>query len=241
MNFNSGNHNWNNNNRNNGHTVRPVLGSAQPSLLVIKLYPHIRLIVFLYSLFCFSSFQSLSQFASMSYTLTYDQLFHDLHLAYYDARRHKRRKAYQLEFEMRLEQNLKRLCDELWTRTYQPRPSTCFIINDPKKREVFAAQFRDRIVHHLYYNYTHELFERTFIHDSYSCIRKRGTHFGIHRLDQHIRQESRNYTRPCYVLKMDVKGYFMNIDRRILLTRPPRSPLKGDDRRRFYSQHVIIM
>ena len=153
----------------------------------------------------------------MSYTLTYDQLFHDLHLAYYDARRHKRRKAYQLEFEMRLEQNLKCLCDELWTRTYQPRPSTCFIINDPKKREVFAAQFRDRIVHHLYYNYTHELFERTFIHDSYSCIRKRGTHFGIHRLDQHIRQESRNYTRPCYVLKMDIKGYFMNIDRSILL------------------------
>ena len=40
---------------------------------------------------------------------------------------------------------------------------------------MFAAEFRDRIVHHLYYNYTHELYERTFIHDTYSCIKGRGT------------------------------------------------------------------
>lgn len=87
----------------------------------------------------------------------------------------------------------------------------------PKKREVFAAQFRDRVVHHLYYNYTHELFERTFISDTYSCIEGRGTHYGIERLAQHIRKESHNYQRECYVMKMDKRGYFMHIDRHILL------------------------
>ncbi len=149
--------------------------------------------------------------------LTREQLLTDLRQAYLDARRHKRNKPYQRLFEARLELNLSELCDELWTRTYHPRPSTCFLISDPKRREVFAAQFRDRIVHHLYYNYTHALLERTFIHDSYSCIKGRGTHFGIDRLERHIRQESQNWTERCYVLKMDIRGYFMHIDRQRLL------------------------
>ncbi len=151
------------------------------------------------------------------YQLTYNQLLTDLHQAYYDARRHKGSKLYVKRFEQRLEENLISLCDELYERRYKPLPSTCFIISDPKKREVFAANFRDRIVHHLYYNYTHEMYERTFIQDSYSCIRGRGTHYGIRRLEQHIRQESCNYTRPCYVLKLDVRGYFMHICRERLL------------------------
>ncbi len=153
----------------------------------------------------------------MPYTLTREQLLEDLHAAYVGARRHKRNKPYQQRFEAHAERNLEVLCDELLSRTYKPRPSSCFIITDPKCREVFAAEFRDRIVHHLYYNYTHELFERTFIHDTYSCIKGRGTHFGISRLEQHIRQESRNYTVPCYIMKMDIRGYFMHIDRERLL------------------------
>ena len=153
----------------------------------------------------------------MSYTLTRQQLLSDLHQAYLDARRHKRSKPYQQRFERNADENLSMLCDELLSRRYQPQPSTCFIISDPKQREVFAAQFRDRIVHHLYYNYVHEMLERTFIADSYSCIRHRGTHYGIARLERHIRRESQNYTEPCYVLKMDIRGYFMHINRLRLL------------------------
>ena len=149
--------------------------------------------------------------------LTFNQLLIDLHTAYLDARRHKRSRSYQQRFEADMEQNLRQLANELYSRTYRPQPSTCFIIEDPKKREVFAARFRDRIVHHLYYNYTHELFERTFIADSYSCIKKRGTHYGIARLEKHIRQESLNYTEKAYILKMDISGYFMRINRQLLL------------------------
>ncbi|MBO4244550.1 MAG: RNA-directed DNA polymerase [Bacteroidales bacterium] len=149
-------------------------------------------------------------------TLTYAQLMVDLRTAYFDARRHKVSKPYLLKFEENLAENLRALASELYSRTYRPRPSTCFIISDPKKREVFAAEFRDRIVHHLYYNYTHELFERGFIADSYSCIKHRGTHYGIARLEQHIRQESLNYTEKVYILKMDISGYFMNISRQRL-------------------------
>ncbi len=151
-----------------------------------------------------------------NYTLTYGQLYADLYQAYLDARRHKRNRPYQRRFEECLDDELKSLCDELWTRSYKARPSFCFIINEPTKREIFAADFRDRIVHHLYYNYVHELYERTFIQDSYSCIKGRGTHYGIKRLQQHIRQCSQNYRYPCYVLKMDIRGYFMHINRELL-------------------------
>ena len=177
----------NNNNRNNGFSVRAVRAS-----------------------------QHLPDEHSV-YRLTRESLLADLRQAYFDARRHKRLKPYQKRFETAWERNLEVLCEELYTRSYIPRPSTCFIITDPKKREVFAADFRDRIVHHLYYNYTHTLFERTFIADSYSCIKGRGTHYGIERLQQHIRQESQGYTVPCFAMKMDIRGYFMHIDRERLL------------------------
>ncbi|MBQ7684236.1 MAG: RNA-directed DNA polymerase [Bacteroidaceae bacterium] len=153
----------------------------------------------------------------MNYTLTREQLLADLHQAYLDARRHKRQKPYQQRFERNADIELEALCSELWSRTYRPGPATCFVIIDPKRREVFAAQFRDRIVHHLYYNYVHQMLERTFIADSYSCIKHRGTHYGIARLERHIRRESQNYSEPCYVLKMDIRGYFMHIDRHRLL------------------------
>lgn len=153
----------------------------------------------------------------MSYHLNREQLLIDIRQAYLDARRHKLQKPYQQHFEQHADENLEQLCDELWTYSYQPGSSACFIITDPKKREVFAAQFRDRIVHHLYYNYVHDMLERTFIVDSYSCIKNRGTHYGIARLERHIRCESQNYQEPCFVLKMDIRGYFMHIDRCRLL------------------------
>lgn len=167
----------------------------------------------------------------MAYHLTRDALLLDLYAAFICAKRHKAKKPYVLHFERNLKENIESLCDDLWTRRYQPEPSTCFIIQRPKKREVFAAQFRDRIVHHLYYNYTHELFERTFIQDTYSCIPGRGTHYGIERMEQHIRQESHNWTRPCYALKIDIRGYFMHINRRRLLDIATASLLKMADHR----------
>lgn len=153
----------------------------------------------------------------MAYTLTREALMLDLYAAFLCAKRHKAGKPYVRRFEKHLKRNLKELRDTLWDRSYKPAPSSCFIIERPKKREVFAAHFRDRIVHHLYYNYTHELYERTFIADTYSCIPGRGTHYGIERLAMHIRKESMSHSRPCYVMKLDIRGYFMHICRERLL------------------------
>lgn len=47
------------------------------------------------------------------------------------------------------EANLLALQEELRSRTYRPGRSICFITDGPKPREVFAADFRDRVVHHV--------------------------------------------------------------------------------------------
>lgn len=162
----------------------------------------------------------------MGYTLTRQDLLRDLYVAFFDARKHKANMPYVIHFERHLRKNLEALCDALFNRTYVAHPSKCFIIDYPKKREVFAAKFVDRVVHHLYYNYTSQLFERTFIQDTYSCIKGRGTHYGIERLEGHIRKASQNYTWKCYVLKLDIRGYFMHIDRQRLLEIATGSLLK---------------
>ncbi len=191
LNFNSDSHNRNWNYRNNGQSVRPVSELTKVSASTPP--PH-------------------------RFRISPEQLLADLYTAYKDARLHKRGKECQLRFEYHLEDNLVELRDELINGTYRPQPSICFIVHDPKMREVFAADFRDRIVHHLFYNYTHSLFERTFIADSYSCIKGRGTHYGIERLRHHIRSVSAGYSRQAYVMKIDIRGYFMHIDRGILLS-----------------------
>jgi retron-type reverse transcriptase len=147
---------------------------------------------------------------------TTGHLLTDLFDAYYDARRHKRNSRSQVEFEMHLEENLIALYQEIVERRYKVSRSTCFIVHHPVKREIFAANFRDRVVHHLLYNYLSPMFERSFITDSYSCRRQKGTSYGIKRCEHHIRACSDNFRKPCYVLKLDVQGYFMHINRQRL-------------------------
>jgi len=145
-------------------------------------------------------------------------LLGDVFQAYFDARRHKRNTNSQLAFEMDCEHNLMELYEEIKGRTYVPSRAVCFLVLHPVKREIFASQFRDRVVHHLLYNYLAPIFELRLIHDCYSCRKGKGTSFGINRFEHHIRSCSDNYRRQAWVLKLDIKGYFMSIDRQKLHT-----------------------
>lgn len=102
---------------------------------------------------------------------------------------------------------------------YTPRPSTAFIVNKPVKREIFAADFRDRVVHHFLFNQVNPWWDARFIEDNYSCRKGKGTLYGIRRLDHHISSVSCNYTRPAYVLQLDLQGYFMSLECKKLYSR----------------------
>ncbi len=136
--------------------------------------------------------------------------------AYFTCRSNKRKTANALAFEVDYEHNLVQLCEDINNGTYQIGRSIAFIVDKPVKREIFAADFRDRIVHHFIINKLNHVFEKQFIYDSYSCRIGKGTHFGIQRINKFIRQCSENYTKDCYVLKLDIQGFFMSIDKGVL-------------------------
>ena len=142
--------------------------------------------------------------------------FSELVQAYLDCRRHKRNTATAAAFEERLESNLCSLFEELASGEYHPGQSICFVITRPKPREVWAADFRDRIVHHLLYNRVAPRFYASFIADSCACIPGRGTLYAAQRLEAKIRSITQNWTRPAYYLKLDLANFFVAIDKGIL-------------------------
>jgi hypothetical protein len=142
-----------------------------------------------------------------------DQLLFDLFKAYYDARQNKRNTINQLRFELNLEKNLFMLYREIRERNYVIRPSIAFVVFEPVQREIFAADFRDRVIHHLVVNYLEPLYDPVLIVDSCSCRKGKGTLFGVNRIKRFMQACSGNYTRDCYILKLDIKGYFMSMRR----------------------------
>jgi len=144
-------------------------------------------------------------------------LKYDLFRAYFDARKHKRNTWNQLRFEIEFEHNLLQMYEKILNGTYEIRKSIAFIITDPVMREILAADFSDRVVHHLIFNYINPILDQQFIPDSYSCRTGKGTHYGIKRIAGFLKACSENYTKDCYILKLDIKGYFMGMNKHLLV------------------------
>lgn len=142
--------------------------------------------------------------------------FEDLVQAYYDCRRNKRNSASARLFEKDMEINLLELYDDLIAGTYRPGRSICFVVTRPKAREVWAAAFRDRVVHHLMYNHVAPRFYASFIADSCACIPGRGTLYAATRLESKIRSASENWSKPVFYLKCDLANFFVAIDKAVL-------------------------
>ena len=136
--------------------------------------------------------------------------------AYHDCRRNKRGSASALAFEYALERNIMQLHTELNAGTWQPGPSICFVVTHPKPREVWAASFPDRIVHHLLYNHVGARIERSFIADSCACIPGRGTLYAAERLERKARSITQNWRRPARYLQCDLANFFVSIDKHVL-------------------------
>lgn len=122
-------------------------------------------------------------------------------------------------FEMNLEVNLRQLAHDIWTGVYYPRRGIAFIIEKPVIREIFAAQFRDRIVHHFLFDMVYEWWDKHLINNSYSCRVGKGSLYGMKMLRRHMRRESCNFTEETYIMKLDIQGYFMSLNRRLLFER----------------------
>lgn len=144
------------------------------------------------------------------------------------ARKGKTKKIYVAEFEKDIRQNLLKLREELLNKNYIPQPLVNFILRDPKTRKISKSAFRDRIIHHSLIGVIEPIFEKIFIYDSCANRIGKGNLFALRRLKYFITKVSENgdYLNNRfndknfifgYCLKADIKHYFQEIDREILL------------------------
>ncbi len=121
----------------------------------------------------------------------------------------KRTRPDVAAFLINLEVELLQLQRELSQGCYRPGPYRSFTVSDPKPRQISAAPFRDRVVHHALTQVVEPIFERRFSKSSFACRVGMGTHAAI----RQAQQGARNFP---YVLKCDVRKYFASIDHDIL-------------------------
>lgn len=121
------------------------------------------------------------------------------------------------EFQIRLMDNIFSLNRDLADGTYRHGPYREFSISDPKPRTIHKATVRDRLLHHALYRKMYPFFDRTWIADSYSCRKNKGTHRAMNKFRDYAFKVSKNHARTCWVLKCDIRKFFASIDQQILL------------------------
>lgn len=144
--------------------------------------------------------------------ITYEEVYK----AYKDCAKHKRKTANAANFEIDEYENIYHLYEVLNTKKYVIGCSITFLCEFPKWREIFAADFIDRIVQHIIVNRLNPFLEKEFIPNSFSCRKNKGTLRGLKTLQKEAYELSYNFKKKIYILKCDCRSYFYSLDKRIL-------------------------
>ena len=150
------------------------------------------------------------KFVQVFHMKIYKKIFHkiitleNLLTAWDEFKKGKREKFDVQVFEFSLEDNLFSLYRDLDDKTYKHQNYSGFYIREPKLRHIHKATVRDRIIHHLIYQSLNPIFEPTFIHDSYSCRKNKGTHKAVKQLETYARKIFQTHGK-CFALKCAIE------------------------------------
>jgi len=133
----------------------------------------------------------------------------NLYRSAYMASRGRRYRDSTANFNFSLEEEIGRLHKELLCKTYRHGRYRLFTIYDPKERNIAAAPFKDRVVHHAVHDVIEPIIDRTFIYDSYACRKDKGTHQAVDRAQRFLRANK-------FCFHGDIKQYFPSINHRII-------------------------
>ena len=136
--------------------------------------------------------------------------FNNLLAATQKAARGKKQVLGVARFLERREHEVLKLGRELRSQTYRPGATTTFWIHDPKKRQITASPFRDRVVHHALIDPLEPLLDRRMIDQSHACRRQKGQHVGLRYAQQQLR-------RHAWFLKLDIRQFFPSLSHRVVM------------------------
>ncbi len=129
----------------------------------------------------------------------------NLRLAFWKAARGKNSSADVVEYRSRLEENLAALREGILTGSVEVGRYHFFKIYDPKERDICAAAFSERVLHHALINVCEPVFEKRLIFDTYACRSGKGRIKALARAQHYARKHA-------WYLKLDVRRYFDSID-----------------------------
>lgn len=135
--------------------------------------------------------------------------------AYRKARKCKRYREEVLRFTDNLEEELYDLVADLEAGTYRQGEARRFVVYEPKKRDIYALPFRDRVAQHMINNKIEPIVERRFYYHSYACR----TDKGMHKAADYAQECIRNLSfegEQVYILKADIHKYFNSVDHEVL-------------------------
>ena len=136
-----------------------------------------------------------------------------------EARKNKLKTFNEHRYDTNWFENIIHLADAVLERYYQPSSSISFVVYEPMIREIFAAPFVDRVIHHFLYQMQAGWWYRRLIPDAYSCRIGKGTLYAVQRVQRMMQLASHNFTEEAFVMKIDISGYFMSLPREKLLAR----------------------
>ena len=144
--------------------------------------------------------------------LTYEKLM----IAHKLSRKGKGYRKDVILFNLKQEEYIMWLYEKLKTKTYKHGGYTVVYITEPKVRKIEKSKYIDRIVHRwVVDNFLVTYFVPTFISTTYACLKDRGMHkacLDVQKAMLHCKRTWNEY----YILKMDIKKYFENINKNIL-------------------------
>lgn len=148
--------------------------------------------------------------------------------AHYNARKGK--KHYR-EVKM-VDSDINKYCTEiqdmLINKTYEVSDYKIFTKSDSGKERIIhkLPYYPDRIIQWAVIQKVEPIFVKNFIADTYSAIPERGTHFGLKRLSEALK----NKTESKYCLKFDICKYYQSI---------PHDLLKVSLRKKFKDKDLL--
>lgn len=141
------------------------------------------------------------------------------YLAFEEARKGKLKTVNEQRFEEDRDRNLAELASKVLCRKYKPLRGVAFVITEPTPREIFAASFGDRMIHHFLIQQTGDFWNKRLSPRSFSCREGKGTLFGVKTLTRDLREATDNWKQNAWIMKIDLQGYFMSLPRDYLYER----------------------
>ncbi len=133
----------------------------------------------------------------------------NLLLSFYKAQKGKACKVEVRDYASRLQDNLLNMKYCVLNGKVDVGKYHTFTIYDPKKRDICACEFDERVLYHALMNVCHPYFEKHLIYHTYATRIGKGTYAAL--------ETAHHYSvKYQYIAKLDVRKYFDSINHTIL-------------------------